>query len=282
MLFPERNELTVQKIVGAAIFFTGLIVQLLGQTKYMQYLCSCSSSSINSGGSGSGDGGGKLFSGNSRENPVGLGSSSDNCIKGESDSFDLEGSYDSNGGSGSGSGDATNKGDDGINLEWEAFNYGQNIDPNPTTMVANKSISGGNDGPIHTPKGNEPISPSVYKRFSSSNSVSNKTTTTNTRSATTNTNTNTTSSGINSGAININRAVGSSSYYHTHSSHYNNTMRTLMDEEETRSDDLNADTYTNGSSMNRDTYLFLSRSSSSRESHLLLNGDSSGRLKYAI
>ena len=57
-----------------------------------------------------------------------------------------------------------------------------------------------------------------------------------------------------------------------------------MDEEETRSDDLNADTYTNGSSMNRDTYLFLSRSgsSSSRESHLLLNGDSSGRLKYAI
>ena len=58
-----------------------------------------------------------------------------------------------------------------------------------------------------------------------------------------------------------------------------------MDEEETRSDDLNADTYTSGSSMNRDTYLFLSRSgsSSSRESHLLLNnGDSSGRLKYAI
>jgi len=39
-LFPERNELTNQKIVGACIFFSGLIVQLLSQTKYMQSLLS--------------------------------------------------------------------------------------------------------------------------------------------------------------------------------------------------------------------------------------------------
>lgn len=35
-LFPERNELNFQKVVGACIFFSGLVLQLLSQSKYVQ------------------------------------------------------------------------------------------------------------------------------------------------------------------------------------------------------------------------------------------------------
>ena len=280
VLFPERNELTMQKVVGAAIFFTGLIVQLLGHTKYMQYLCSCSSggSSSGSGDVYSGEGGsGKLFSASSNDSFVGLGSpisTSDNSIKGKEGLFDLEDRSNDNRG--------IAMRENSNNLEWEAFSYGQNIahEPNLTFKGAKGTIKrSGSDAFIYTPKGVEPDS-SVYKRFNSSNNSSTK----NAATSFTTVSAITSSSGSSSG--NSNSGISSStnkvainsstpaSYYPTTTINNNNNNNnnnnsktlTLVDEEETRSDDLYTDTHYNKT---RDTIQFL-------------NGDSGGWSKHAF